>query len=115
MDLNILLKKIINDAISIGFQVSPNLRTEVYIDDKRLDRVGACYRYIFPEKYEIHLSKDVLRAKEHDLKSIIAHEVLHANIFTMEHNYIWEAYKNLMNDKFGYNIKVRYSWHEILR
>ena len=115
MDLNKLLNDVIEDVKSIGFPVSSNLQNEIYIDNKIYDRVGACYRYPFPERYEIHLSKDTLRANPYEIKNIIAHEVLHANILSMEHNYIWKTYQNLMNNKLGYNIQVKYSWHKILK
>ena len=115
IDLNNLLNEVINDAISIGFPISETLDRKIYLDKKRYDRVGACYRYPFPEKYEIHLSEDTLRAKKSDIKNIIAHEVLHSSVFSMNHNYIWAMYRDLMNEKFGYNITVRYSWHKILR
>ena len=115
MDLDNLLNDVIKDASSIGFPISDNLQRKIFIDHKRYDRVGACYRYRFPERYEIHLSKDTLRANQNEIKNIIAHEVLHSNILSMEHNYIWKMYQRLMNDKLEYNIQIKYSWHKILK
>ena len=114
-NLNIILDDVIQNALSIGFPVSNNMERKIYIDKKTYDRVGACYRYKFPERYEIHLSEDTLRASKKHIKNIIAHEVLHANIMTIEHNVFWQTYCDLMNDKFGYNIKLTYSWDEILK
>ena len=115
VNLDVLLNDVINDAINIGFPISDNLQRKIYIDYKRYDRVGACYRYRFPERYEIHLSEDTIRAKEEDIKNIIAHEVLHSYFLTMDHNCFWQMYQKLMNDKFGYNIQIKYSWHKILK
>jgi hypothetical protein len=113
-DVNKLLDEVIMDAISIGFPVSENLQRKIYIDYKRYDRVGACYRYNFPEKYEIHLSEDTLRAKSNEIKNIIAHEVLHSYFLTMDHNSLWRTYQQLMNAKLGYNIQIKYSWYKII-
>ena len=115
ININDLLIDVINDAIKIGFPISDNLERKIYFDKDRFDRVGACYRYPYPEKYEIHLSDYAKNAKINEIKNIIAHEVLHSSIFSMDHNYIWTLYKNMMNNKFGYNIKVKYSWKQILK
>lgn len=116
LELNKMLNDIINDAISIGFPVSPSLERKIHIDQNRYDRVGACYRYTtYPERYEIHLSAMTIKAKENELRNIIAHEVLHSCFLSMEHNNIWTLYKNLMNAKLGYNIQIKYSWHKILK
>jgi hypothetical protein len=113
-DLNHLLHNVIKDAHSVGFPVPDNLERKIYIDAKTYDRVGACYRYTLPDRYEIHLSEDTQRAKTHEIKNIMAHEVLHANFMTMEHNCFWKMYQQRMNDMLGYNIKIRYSWHDII-
>ena len=110
-----MLNIVINDAMDIGFPISDNLERNIYIDKKTYDRVGACYRYRFPERYEIHLSEYTLKAKENEIKNIIAHEVLHANFLTMKHNTLWKMYCERMNGKFGYDIKITYSWHEIIK
>lgn len=115
VDLNRLLNEVINDAESIGFPISKNLEKKIYLDKKRYDRVGACYRYPYPEKYEIHLSEPVIKAKINDIKDIMAHEVLHSSFVSMDHGFIWSMYKDMMNKKLKYDIKVKYSWHEILK
>jgi predicted metal-dependent hydrolase len=112
-NLEKILLEVIDDAISIGFPVSKNLERKIYIDKARYDRVGACYRYSLPERYEIHISERAKYANVKAIKSIIAHEVLHAYFLTMEHNNFWEVYRKRMNDRFGYNIKIKYSWEEI--
>lgn len=114
-NLNCILNDVINDAISIGFPVPDCLDRRIYIDKKTYDRVGACYRYRFPTKYEVHLSENTLKAKKSAIKNIVAHEVLHTHFLTMEHNEIWKMYCNLMNSKLGYNIQIKYSWCAILK
>ena len=115
VDLNQLLNEVINDASSIGFPISNNLEKKIYIDQKTYDRVGACYRYPYPERYEIHLSAPVVKAKTKEIKNIMAHEVLHSSFLSMDHGFIWSMYKDLMNTKLKYNIRTKYSWHEILK
>lgn len=115
INLNNMLNEVINDAISVGFPISKSLERKIYIDKQRYDRVGACYRYPYPERYEIHLSEDVTRANVNDIKNIIAHEVLHSYFLSMDHGYMWSMYQNLMNTKCKYNIQVKYSWCEILK
>lgn len=114
-NLNQLLNDVIKDAKDVGFPISENLERKIYIDKQTYDRVGACYRYRFPERYEIHLSEDTLKAKPKEIKNIIAHEVLHSNWLTMEHNIFWKTYGDCMHKKFGYNIQTKYSWHQILK
>jgi uncharacterized protein YjaZ len=113
--LNSLLHEVINDAISIDFPVPKSLERKIYIDKETYDRVGACYRYTLPERYVIHLSEDVLKADINEIRNIIAHEVLHTHFLSMDHGYVWTMFCNRMNQKQKYNIKVKYSWHEILK
>lgn len=115
VNLEQMLDDVINDAISIKIPISNKIERKIYIDKNQYDRVGACYRYWLPEKYEIHLSEDTMRVPKKEIKNIIAHEVLHTCFLTMEHNFIWEKYKCLMNNQLGYNIQVKYSWRKLLR
>ena len=112
IDVNKLFKIVLDDVIRIGAPISNKIIPIIFIDKERYDRVGACYKYNFPERYEIHLSEDVLNAKENDIKGIIAHEILHT--CCMKHNGKWKLYQLKMNRNFGYNIKTEYSWCEIL-
>ncbi len=113
--LNCILYTVIDDAISVGFPVPDTLERTIYIDKRQYDRVAACYRYRWPEKYEIHLSEDTLKASDSEIKNIIAHEVIHASFLTMTHNLFWEMYRKLMQEQYGYNIKIKYSWQELLK
>lgn len=115
INLEKLLEDVINDAKRIGIPISDKIEPSIYIDKKRYDRVAACYKYPFPLKYEIHLSVDTLRADECEIKNIIAHEILHTCFLSMDHDIPWKTYCCLMNDKLGYNIKTKYSWHKIIK
>lgn len=115
VNLEDLLQDVIIDATSIGFPICKNINKTIIIDKQRYDRVGACYRYKFPERYEIHLSEDVMKAKISVIKSIIAHEVLHTHFLTMDHNCFWEMYQQCMNEQYGYNIQTKYSWSGVLK
>lgn len=112
LDINKLFNNVLNDARAIGVPISNRIIPIIFIDKEMYDRVGACYKYHFPERYEIHLSEDVLRAKENDIKSIIAHEILHT--CCMEHKGKWKLYQIKMNKYLSYNIQVEYSWQKIL-
>lgn len=115
MSINDLLKNVIIDASRSGIPISDKIDSVIYVDENRYDRVAACYRYPFPLKYEIHLSRDTLRASRNEIKNIIAHEVLHTCFQSMDHGYPWQKYQKIMNDTLGYDIKVKYSWHKILK
>lgn len=114
IDVNKLFFNVLNDVISIGAPISTKIIPTICIDEDRYDRVGACYRYKSPERYEIHLSSDTLRADESEIKSIIAHEILHTCHLGMEHDGIWNIYRNKMNNCLGYNIQIEYSWKKII-
>ena len=114
-NLDKLLKSVVNDALSIGIPVSDKIEPTIYIDANRYDRVAACYKYPYPKKYEIHLSSDTLRATETEIKNIIAHEILHTCFLSMDHDIPWRIYQKSMNERLGYNIQVRYSWHQIIK
>ena len=114
-EINKILKCVMDDAIKIGIPISDKIDPVVYIDPKRYDRVAACYRYPFPAKYEIHLSQDTLRAEHTEIKNIIAHEVLHTCFLSMDHDFPWNVYKKSMNERLGYNIQTKYSWHQIIK
>ena len=113
--VNNLLTNVINDAINIGIPISNKIDNIIHIDTKMYDRVAACYKYMFPAKYEIHLSYDTLRAKESDIKDIIAHEILHTCFLSMDHGMPWSIYQQQMNELLGYNIQEKYSWHNIIK
>jgi hypothetical protein len=70
-DLNKLLQNVISDAMRLGIPVSNAIEPNLCIDEKRYDRVAACYKYSFPTKYEIHLSRDTLREKRWKLKILL--------------------------------------------
>ena len=112
--VNKLLNNVITDALSIDIPISKKIVGTIFIDEERYDRVAACYRYKLPERYEIHLSADVLRANEYEIKNIIAHEILHTCNASMQHEGIWKLYQRKMNQRLGYDIQVKYSWCEIL-
>ena len=112
--VNELLNNVIADALSINIPISTKIVSTVFIDEERYDRVAACYKYKFPERYEIHLSSDVLRASEYDIKNIIAHEILHTCYASMQHEGAWELYQTKMNQRLGYDIQLKYSWRKIL-
>lgn len=115
IDIDRLLQDVIHDARYIGIPISDAIEPTVYIDKQRYDRVAACYKYPFPRRYEIHVSCDTLRANETEIKNIIAHEVLHTCLCSMDHGWPWEIYTKLMNKKLGYNIQEKYSWHKIIK
>ena len=113
VNINKLFNIVLNDVINTGAPISNKIVPMIFIDQNRYDRVAACYKYNFPERYEIHLSEDVLNANENDIKGIIAHEILHT--CCMKHNGMWKLYQIKMNKYLDYNIQVEYSWQKILK
>lgn len=112
LDLNKMLKNVINDAVNAGIPISENIKEEVLIDYNIETRVGACYREW--NTYEIHLSYETTKGKESGIQNVLAHEVIHTCFACMPHNLLWEYYSKIMNEKYGYNIKIKYKWSDIL-
>lgn len=108
VNLNYILECVINDAKLIGFPTTHLICNKVFIDKNVFDKVAECRHYYFKNIYEIHISEKTLSTNENNIKNIIAHEVLHANIMTQNHGYFWTMYCNKMKKIFGYNIKEKY-------
>ncbi len=113
IDLNKMLNDIISDALNANIPISKYLVKEIYIDSSLINRFAECR--IYWNKCEIYLFDKTLKAKPEYLKSIIAHELLHTCFLCADHGYWWGKYSAIMNEKYGYNIKVKYSWEEILK
>lgn len=112
IDLNKMLNDIIADALNVNIPISKYLIKKIYIDKEMNNHLAECHRFF--DRCEIHLFYKTLQAKPEYIKSIIAHEILHTCFLCSDHGYPWSKYSQIMNETYGYNIKVKYSWEEIL-
>ena len=111
-DLDRMLSEVISDALKAKIPVDETIERKVYIDAGVTNRVGFC-NWCF-RKYEIHITDKLVFASEKYIKDVLAHEILHTCFLCKTHDYPWNHYAKIMNDKYGYNIKQLYhSWKEI--
>ena len=115
VNLDKLLLEVLEDVKSVGFPILDRLERRVYIDKNINHRFGICYRRTYPERYEIHLSEFMLDADVMEIKNVLAHEVLHSTLPTLEHNKLWHYFKDLMNENIGYNIRVKCTIHDVFK
>nr|DAV02886.1 MAG TPA: Protein of unknown function DUF45 [Bacteriophage sp.] len=112
LNLNKILEEVIEDATKADIPISKKINRQIIIDYNIEQRAGICYRNL--DTYEIHLSYKTTRGKEKSIKDVVAHEVMHTCFCCMDHNFFWKHYSQIMNEKYGYNIKIKYKWSDIL-
>ena len=111
VNLEKILKEVIDDARQAGIPIASNIYEKIIIDYSATKTMGMCHMLF--DRYEIHISQKVLGAKRHYIKNIIAHEVLHTCFMSMHHVYPWLEYSKIMNETYNYDIRVKYSWEDI--
>lgn len=109
-----ILQEVIKDAKSVGIPISNNINKNVFIDKRRYDRIAACYEYEAPRSFVIHMSEKTLKANNKTLRDVLMHEIIHTCYFSMEHDGAWSAFKDVVNQKLGYNVQEDYYWSEVV-
>lgn len=98
-----LLEEVIKEAQELNIPVPINISKKVYINPRPKRRYGCCKT--IDRKHHIEISKFVLEADEHIVKSVLAHEVLHTCEGCNNHGDRWKEYALRMNERYGYKIK----------
>lgn len=111
VNLEEILTEVMNDAKNAGIPIASNIYNKIIIDTSATKTMGMCHMLF--DRYEIHISQKVLKAKRKHIKNIIAHEVLHTCFMSMHHFYPWLEYSRIMNETYNYDIRVKYSWADI--
>ncbi len=101
-DFNILLKKVILQAKSIGVPVSDKIEPEVKINSRAVKRFGRCI--LSRGRYTIELSSMLIDAPEKSCRQTIAHEIIHTCPGCMDHGVSFRLYAAMMNNAYGYSI-----------
>ena len=109
-DLDRMLRAVIDEAKAIGIPVSPRISPSVEINTRAAARFGCCRKTpaLTGAVYRIEVSKPVLNAEESILRSILAHEVLHACPGCQNHKDRWQSYGKAMEAAYGY--RIRRTW-----
>lgn len=100
-DLNSLLQEVIKEVNNAGI-VTGNINPEIELHGKT-KAFGTCKK--LNDKYKIYLSKYFINNPKDEIKHTLVHEVLHTIQGCMNHGEKWKYYANMMNNKYGYNIK----------
>lgn len=110
-ELNDILADVIREALEVGIPVPSNIYPQIKINKRTKKRLGCCIKT--DGKCTIEISEFILECQPKHIRSIIAHEVIHSCEGCSNHGKLWKYYANLMNDKYGYNIKRLLSLEEI--
>lgn len=100
--LNILLsecKDILNDC-KIPFNKNVNT---IHINNRITKTLGQCKKE--GKDYRIEISGHILESPNEKLKEVILHELIHTCPKCMNHGELWKRHANIVNRKYGYNIK----------
>ena len=104
-DFKKLINESLNEVILAG--IKPGNIISWDINKRAKTRWGLCKRYPNGD-CEIQIAERLLiddRISEKDCKETIIHEILHTCDGCHGHTGMWKAYADIMNRKYGYNIK----------
>ncbi len=108
---NELLKEVIIQGRDIGIPISDNVESQVEINTRAKNRLGAC-----KQTKKGHFTVEIVSAlnicNEKKIKEVIAHELLHTCYACQNHGKKWKKYAEDMNRAYGYNIRRTYSIKE---
>lgn len=110
-EIDILLKKVINQAKQAGIPVSDRIEAGVSINKRARARLGACRMKKDGRKkhFTIEIGSALLICGSREIAEVLAHEVLHTCDGCMDHGKLWKKYASIMNSTYGYNIKRGYT------
>jgi len=111
VDLNELLKEVINEARDADIPVPFNIDKEVIINKKAKKRFGCCHKV--NKIFQIEISEFVINAPIKKIKQTLAHEVIHTCDGCFNHGGLWNAYIHKMNAIYGYDIKRLSSYENL--
>ena len=105
--VNKLLLEVIDEAKSVGIPISSNINLNVIINTRAKNRFGACRRKIINNKehFQIEIGSALNNCTDFQIKSLLAHEILHTCPRCYNHGQTWKAYSDILNKKYKYQIK----------
>lgn len=106
-----ILEEVISEAQELKIPVPANINKQVYINPRPKRRFGCCSMKGL--NFNIEISEFLLKADEHKVRTVIAHEVLHTCKNCRDHGSLWKEYASRMKDAYGYDIKRVSSFEEL--
>ncbi len=110
-DFDKLLKAVIQQAAAAGIPVSNKIDPHIRVNTRAKTRFGMCIKR--QEGFLIELSAILLDAPEIACCQTIAHELIHTCPKCGNHGTVFKKYADIMNRKYGYNIKRTNSAEEM--
>lgn len=103
-ELQDLFKKAITQVKDAGIPVPDDKIAPICrVNTRATSFWGKCHKT--KGTFWVEVVEELLTVKEKDIMNTLVHEVLHTCKDCMNHGPQWKAYANIMNQKYGYNIK----------
>lgn len=105
-DFEGLIEICMNEVTSAG--IEPGVISLWKINTRAKQRWGMCKKNASDGTFEIQIASVLLaddRVSEKACKTTIIHEILHTCKDSMKHTGNWKKYAEIMNAKYGYDIK----------
>jgi predicted metal-dependent hydrolase len=106
--LNELFKLAKQQVLDAGIQYG-DLRGNIVVNKRAQKFWGRCNTRTNPKTKEsysyIEVAYNLLYASDEEIMNTIIHEILHSCEGCQNHGDIWKKYANIMNKKYGYNVK----------
>lgn len=111
-DVYELVDTAINQCLNVG--ITPGAIVEITINRRAANRWGRTTRLSGGRGYRIEISSELLddAVSYKATMDTVMHEVLHTCKDCMNHGKIWKYYANIVNHKYGYDIKRTTSYEE---
>lgn len=110
-DIDKVLASVIREAKAAGIPISNKIEEHVYVNPRPRRRFGCCKTV--GGVFVIEISEFLLDADDMAIRSVVAHEVLHTAKKSFKHSDTWKEYAEIMNKKYGYNIKTTSKFEEM--
>ncbi|MDD4377128.1 MAG: SprT-like domain-containing protein [Eubacteriales bacterium] len=104
------IKRLYNDVYYDLVTIKIPLANNIVLDRENTRaklRLGSCKKIkkIGKIEYHIELSNKLRKLNDREIKSVIAHELIHTCPDCMNHGIIWKEYSKIANAKLGYNVE----------
>lgn len=114
-ELEQYLQEVINECRRLKIPISDRIDPQIHINKRAKSRFAACKKAKrFQESYyTIEVGSALLELDRQKIKTILAHEILHTCYGCYNHGDRWKAYRDKMNQAYGYQIKTTATYEEL--
>ena len=102
-DCDKLMGEVAEQARALGIPISENIRPQVLLNRRAVNRFGCCRRQ--GGEYLIEVSTRIAEGPEKSCRETLAHELLHTCPGCQNHGKRWKGYARRMSDAYGYRIQ----------